>query len=389
MRKLVIAAMASGLAFANVNSVQAADPVRIGFSLPLTGIFAPAAPSQKNAYELWRDQINASGGLDIAGTKRPVEFVSYDDQSDPGQAAKIYEKLIVEDKVDLLLGPWGTPAHVAVAGVLERHKFPMVGDTAASVLLRGMKPGYIWFPTSALPDEMGKQLPLMLKSLGVKTVSITTAQHPFALENKKFIVEGLKANGIGIVSDADYPLDIRDMTALISTAKAAHPDAELSLSMTGDSVLYMRQSKELGFTPKVQYMLVGPAATFFTKIFGEQVDGLLTMGHWSPSQKAWPKAKPFFDAYVAKYNEPPDYLDSELSYEACEILQQAVANAGLDHEKLRKTFATETFDTIDGPVKFDGVVNATTPTMFLQYQKGVYEIVWPKEQATAAIIDRK
>ena len=389
MRKLVIAAMASGLAFANVNGVQAADPVRIGFSLPLTGIFAPAAPSQKNAYELWRDQINASGGLDIAGTKRPVEFVSYDDQSDPGQAAKIYEKLIVEDKVDLLLGPWGTPAHVAVAGVLERHKFPMVGDTAASVLLRGMKPGYIWFPTSALPDEMGKQLPLMLKSLGVKTVSITTAQHPFALENKKFIVEGLKANGIGIVSDADYPLDIRDMTALISTAKAAHPDAELSLSMTGDSVLYMRQSKELGFTPKVQYMLVGPAATFFTKIFGEQVDGLLTMGHWSPSQKAWPKAKPFFDAYVAKYNEPPDYLDSELSYEACEILQQAVANAGLDHEKLRKTFATETFDTIDGPVKFDGVVNATTPTMFLQYQKGVYEIVWPKEQATAAIIDRK
>jgi branched-chain amino acid transport system substrate-binding protein len=389
MRKLVIAAMASGLAFANVNSVQAADPVRIGFSLPLTGIFAPAAPSQKNAYELWRDQINASGGLDIAGTKRPVEFVSYDDQSDPGQAAKIYEKLIVEDKVDLLLGPWGTPAHVAVAGVLERHKFPMVGDTAASVLLRGMKPGYIWFPTSALPDEMGKQLPLMLKSLGVKTVSITTAQHPFALENKKFIVEGLKANGIGIVSDADYPLDIRDMTALISTTKAAHPDAELSLSMTGDSVLYMRQSKELGFTPKVQYMLVGPAATFFTKIFGEQVDGLLTMGHWSPSQKAWPKAKPFFDAYVAKYNEPPDYLDSELSYEACEILQQAVANAGLDHEKLRKTFATETFDTIDGPVKFDGVVNATTPTMFLQYQKGVYEIVWPKEQATAAIIDRK
>jgi branched-chain amino acid transport system substrate-binding protein len=389
MRKLVIAAMASGLAFANVNDVQAADPVRIGFSLPLTGIFAPAAPSQKNAYELWRDQINASGGLDVAGTKRPVEFVSYDDQSDPGQAAKIYEKLIVEDKVDLLLGPWGTPAHVAVAGVLERHKFPMVGDTAASVLLRGMKPGYIWFPTSALPDEMGKQLPLMLKSLGVKTVSITTAQHPFALENKKFIVEGLKANGIGIVSDADYPLDIRDMTALISTAKAAHPDAELSLSMTGDSVLYMRQSKELGFTPKVQYMLVGPAATFFTKIFGDQVDGLLTMGHWSPSQKAWPKAKPFFDAYVAKYNEPPDYLDSELSYEACEILQQAVAMAGLDHEKLRKAFATETFDTIDGPVKFDGVVNATTPTMFLQYQKGVYEIVWPKEQATAAIIDRK
>ena len=151
----------------------------------------------------------------------------------------------------------------------------------------------------------------------------------------------------------------------------------------------MRQSKELGFNPKVQYMLVGPAATFFTKIFGDQVDGLLTMGHWSPSQKAWPKAKVFYDAYLAKYKETPDYLDSALSYEACEILQQAVAKAGLDHEKLRQEFATDTFDTIDGPVKFSGVVNVTTPTMFLQYQKGVYEIVWPKEEATATIIERK
>src|SRR5580693_10499578 len=97
----LVAALA--LAVGGIGSAQAADPVRIGFSLPLTGIFAPAAPSQKNAYELWRDQVNAKGGLDVAGTKRMIEFVSYDDQSDPGQAAKIYEKLIVQDKVDLLL----------------------------------------------------------------------------------------------------------------------------------------------------------------------------------------------------------------------------------------------------------------------------------------------
>jgi branched-chain amino acid transport system substrate-binding protein len=377
---------AFGLAACAIGNAQAADPVKIGFSLPLTGIFAPAAPSQRNAYELWREQVNAKGGLDVAGTKRMVEFVSYDDQSDPGQAVKIYEKLITQDKVDLLLGPWGTPHHLAVAGVLERYKFPMVGDTAASVQLRDLKPGYIWFPTSALPDEQGKQLPLLLKSLGVKTVAITTAQHPFSLENKKFIVEGLKANGIEVVSNAEYPLDIRDMTALISSLKQANPDAELSLSMTGDSVLYTRQAKELGFTPRVQFVLVGPAATFFT--FGNQVDGLLTMGHWSPSQTKWPKAKPFYDAYVAKYGEPPDYLDSALSYEACEITEQAVAKAGLDHEKLRQTIASETFDTIDGPVKFNGVVNATTPTMFLQYRNVVFEIIWPKSEATASVMTK-
>jgi len=383
MKKLAISAMALGLAIAG-SSAYAADPIKIGFSLPKTGIYAPAAPSQENAYDLWRDQVNAAGGLDVGGgVKRMVEFVQYDDQSDPAQAAKIYEKLIVEDKVDLLLGPWGTPHHVAVAGVLERHKFPMVGDTAASVILRSMKPGYIWFPTSALPDEMGKQLPLLLKSQGVKTVAVTTAQYIFSLENKKYMMEGLKAAGIQVVAEAEYPVDIRDMTAVITKVKEANPDAEISLSMPGDSVLYMKQSKELGFTPKVQFMLVGPTAAFFTHIFGNGLEGLITMGHWSPSLNA--KAKAFYDAYSAKYKDAPDYLDSSLSYESCEILQQAVAKVGLDHEKLKTEFASDTFDTIDGPVKFNGVVNATTPTMFLQFQKDQYQIVWPASAATAKL----
>jgi branched-chain amino acid transport system substrate-binding protein len=384
MKGLLTAAAAAAVSLAFVGGAYAADPIKIGFSLPKTGIYAPAAPSQEQAYDLWRDQVNAAGGIEVAGGgKRLVQFVQYDDQSDPAQAAKIYEKLIVEDKVDLLLGPWGTPHHIAVAGVLERHKFPMVGDTAASVILRSMKPGYIWFPTSALPDEMGKQLPLLLKSQGVKTVAVTTAQYIFSLENKKYMMEGLKAAGIQVVAEADYPVDIKDMTAVITKVKAANPDAEISLSMPGDSVLYTKQSAELGLHPKVQFMLVGPTASFFTHIFGDKLEGLITMGHWSPSLNA--KAKAFYDAYEAKYKDAPDYLDSSLSYESCEILQAAVAKVGLDHEKLKTEFATDTFDTIDGPVKFNGVVNATTPTMFLQYQKDQYQIVWPEKAATAKL----
>jgi branched-chain amino acid transport system substrate-binding protein len=385
MKTLAVAAAATIVALAGIGGAQADEkPIRIGFSLAKTGIYAPAYPSQENAYMLWKDQVNAAGGLEVAGGgKRKVEFVEYDDQSDPAQAAKIYEKLIVEDKVDLLLGPWGTPHHIAVAGVLERHKFPMVGDTAASVHLRQMKPGYIWFPTSALPDEMGKQLPLLLKSQGVKTVAVTTAQYVFSLENKKYMMEGLKAAGIKVVAEADYPVDIKDMTAVITKVKEANPDAEISLSMPGDSVLYMKQSMELGLHPKVQFMLVGPTASFFAHIFGNKLEGLITMGHWSPSINA--KAKAFYDAYSAKFKDAPDYLDSSLSYESCEILQEAVAKVGLDHEKLKNEFATDTFDTIDGPVKFNGVVNATTPTMFLQYQKDHYEIVWPEKSATAKL----
>ena len=143
MYKTMMAALigVAGLALAGL--AQAAEPVKIGFSMSKTGMFANATPSQLNVYELWKDEVNATGGLDVGGERRPIEFVSYDDQSDPGNAVKIYEKLITDDKVDLLLAPWGTPFHFAVAGVLDRYKFPMVGNSATSVQLREVKAGYM------------------------------------------------------------------------------------------------------------------------------------------------------------------------------------------------------------------------------------------------------
>jgi branched-chain amino acid transport system substrate-binding protein len=123
-------------------------------------------------------------------------------------------------------------------------------------------------------------------------------------------------------------------------------------------------------------------------MFGPALDGIVTIGHWTPAKTDWVKAKPFFDAYVKKFNERPDYLDSALAYMSCEILQQAVAKAGLDREKIRAAIAGDTFDTINGPVKFDGVQNVTTPTSFLQFQGGDAQLVWPPEVATAKFMPK-
>jgi len=384
-RKSIVTFMAlAGLVLAGL--AQAAEPVRIGFSLSKTGMFANATPSQLNVYELWKEQVNAAGGLDVAGERRPIEFVSYDDQSNTGNAVKIYEKLITDDKVDLLLAPWGTPFHFAVAAVLERHKFPMIGNSAASVQLREIKPGYIWFPTSAIPDKIAEEMGKLLSSRGVKTVAVTNLQLPFSLEIKQFLMPVLERAGIKVVVDEAYPPGIKDMTAILIKVKNAKPDAVLSLSYPPDSVLYMMTARELGIDAPFQFVLIGPTIDFFAKMFGPAADGIVTVGHWSPHQKAWPKAKPFFDAYVAKFNTRPDYLDSALAYMSVEILEQAVAKAGLDKEKLRRVIASTTFDTINGPVRFDGVQNATTPTMFLQLQAGEAQIVWPPDQATAEIM---
>ena len=101
---------------------------------------------------MWQAEVAAAGGIDVGGTKRPVKFI-YDDQSDFSKAPQIYEKLITDDKVDLLLAPWGTPFHFAIVAILEKYQFPVVGNSAASVTIRDIKPGNIWFPTSEIPDQ--------------------------------------------------------------------------------------------------------------------------------------------------------------------------------------------------------------------------------------------
>jgi branched-chain amino acid transport system substrate-binding protein len=376
---LVVAAtlLATGM------TAAADEPIKIGYGIAKTGLFAPAAQAQLNTYELWQDQVAAAGGIDVGGKRRPVKFISYDDQSDIGKEPQIYEKLITDDKVDLLLAPWGTPFTFAIAGVLEKYQFPMVGNTAVSVTIRQMKPGNIWFPCSCIPDVMGTELAKFLAQQKVKTASITTLQLPFSLEVKQYLIPALERAGIKIVVNDEYPPGVKDLTATLVKIKQAAPDAILSLSYPSDSILFIKGARELDITAPFQFVLVGPTKDEFSKMFGPNLDGIVTIGQWSPHEAKWPKAMPFYEAYKKKFNEPPDYLDSPLVWMSIEILQQAVKTAGLSTAKIREAISTETFDTIDGPVKFKGVENVLTPTMYLQMQKGEAQIVWPPSQTTA------
>jgi branched-chain amino acid transport system substrate-binding protein len=362
----------------------AADPVKVGVGISETGMFAPEAAEQLNSYKMWVDEVNKAGGLDVAGTKRPINLIVYDDQSDFGKEAGIYEKLITDDKVDLLLAPWGTPFHFAIVGVLERYGFPMVGNSAASVQLRTIKPGNIWFPTSAIPDKMAPALVKLMQEQGVKTVAVNTLQLPFSQELKKFLMPALKEAGMKVVVDQEYAPDVKDMTATVEQIKQTKPDAVLGLSYPQDALLLLKTEREQDIKAPFQFLLVGPAEAFFTKSIGAPaLNDVAFMGHWTPYQKAWPKAMPFFEAYKARFGIDPDYLDVDLAWMSTEILQQAVAKAGLDHAKLRQEISTATFDTINGPVKFKGVENIITPTMFMQFQDGKAEIVYPPSVETA------
>ena len=374
---------------AGMASAQADKPLRIGFSMARTGMLANATPSQMNTYELWREQTNAKGGMDVGGVRRKVEFVVFDDQSKPEQAVRIYEKLITDDKVDLLLAPWGTPFHLAIAPVLEKFKFPMVGNTAASVALRQVKPGYIWFPTSAIPDRIGAELTAMLKTQNVKSVAVLSNVLPFTKEIKNFLEPELKKAGIEIKVSTEYPPDIADMTSTLTQIKQANVDAVLALAYPGDSVLYAKQAKELGLNQPFQFVAIGPSDAFFPKAVGaSSAEGVVTIAHWSPRAE-WKGSQAFYDAYVKKFGEDPDYLNSALAWMSLEILETTVAKTGLDKAKMRDMISSTTFDTINGKVKFEGVQNVITPTAFVQTQKGKLQLVWPASMASSKFEAKK
>ncbi|TFL15530.1 hypothetical protein CSC67_02030 [Pusillimonas caeni] len=389
-RRSVVSALFIG--FAGIFSIlsgtvlaQEAPPIRIGFSIAKTGLFASATPAQLNAYHFWRDQVNEKGGLDIGGVKRKIEFVEYDDQSNAASAVKIYEKLITNDKVDLLLSPWGTVSHFAIVPVLERFGFPVIGSTASSVHVRELNVKNMWFVSPSTHDKLSIQLAQMAKEQKVSRAAVIGSVLPQSKEIRNFLVPALEAAGIKIAVNEEYPPDIKDMTALLSRIKAANPDGIFVLSYPADSFLYTRQAKEIGINTPFQWLAIGPTIPAYRKMFGSSANGIISMGHWSPAQSHWPRAKPFYDAYVARFKEEPDYLDTVLAYMSCEILEEAVAEAGLDKAKLREVINNKTFDTINGPVKFKGVENMTTPVGFLQIQNEQFHIVWPAEISTAPI----
>lgn len=366
------------------------DKIRIGFSMALTGIYAAGAESQMNAYTLWSEEVNRKGGIFVRDINKrlPVEMVYYDDKSQADLSVRIYEKLITQDKVDLVFTPWGTTIHFAIAPLSEKYKIPMIGTTASSVKLRELKGSYFWFITSSVPDRQMKALGEMLKALKgeVNTIAILYLQELFPRENLQFLEPVLKERGFQVILKKDYPMGVKDLSSLLIETKGKNPDVVVALTYPADSFLLTAQAKEVGLNPKLFIELVGPAIIGFYEKFGTATEGLLTMGHWSPKGN-WPGAREFHEKYQARWKKKPDYLDSSLAFIGCQIMEQSIEKAGtLNRKRLRDVIANQEFTTINGPVKFSGLENLKTPSMWLQWQKGELEIVWPLEVATARLI---
>jgi branched-chain amino acid transport system substrate-binding protein len=359
---------------------QDSSPVRIGFSLARTGANAVAAQGSVEAnYTLWSEEVNALGGLKINGQQRKVELAGYDDQSDVETSVRTYEKLMVDDKVDFILPPWGSNFAFAVAPLSNKYGYPFLSTTGSPKKLLEMKLPY-FFAASWTAEQSTRALVDLMAAQQVKTVAIGYMDDLFGLERYNIMMPMLKERGIAVVGEKSFPANTKDLSVVLKDFKAKEPDALVGLTYPAESFLMTTQAKEISFNPKLFYVAIGPAFPFFKQRFGDAADGMMGFGTWTPSQG--PMQQRYRDAYMKRFNKEPDRDTTGFVWSSLQILQEAIESAGLDRKAVRDYIASHEFATLIGTVSYKDGAMARESGSLSQWQNGSYELVWPPAGAT-------
>ena len=405
VRKLVCVALAalSSLVF---TPAQAADPIKVGFSMALTGGVAPNGRQMLIALEIWRDNLNAKGGL----LGRPVELVYYDDQSNPSNVPGIYQKLLSVDKVDLLIGPYATNMVAPAMPIIMSQKKTTIGMLAIGINNQFKYPQYFSM-VPAGPDGVksfseGYFQIAAAQNPKPKTVAIVSADAEFA----KTAAAGARANavkhGFEVVYDKSYPPPTTDFIPVMRAVQAANPDVVFVAAYPPDTVGIVRATNEIGYTPKMfGGTLIGLLVTPLKAQLGPLTNGITIMESFVPA----PTFKfPGLEDVLAEYRkraagqrlDPFGYGFVPFAYAAGQVLAEAVTQTkGLDHEQIAQHIRSNKFSTIAGEIAFgpDGEW-AESRTVFTQF-RGVEPnnieqfkdterqvVVWPAKHATGKFI---
>jgi len=364
--------------FLAASTVPAAaqTPIKIGASMSVTGTYAKPGSYQKEGYDVCIDELNAKGGL----LGRKVELVIYDDQSQPATAVKLYEKLITEDKVDAVMGPYSSAVSEAVANVAEKYKKVMVAPLAAttSIFKKGRK--YIFMVITPAENYLDGLIDMAAKR-GLKTVAIINEDTLFPKASAAGTAEAAKKRGMQVVLQEAYPKGNTDFSALLVKIKAANPDVIAAGTYFDDAVAITRQMKELNVNPKMFGLTVGGDLPEFHDLLKQNAEYVYGSTQWDESLP-YPGQKEFLAAYAKKFKHEPSY-HAAAGYAGCLIYGEAVKRAGsLDADKVREQLLKLEIKTAFGDYKVDADGFQVAHKMaMLQWQDGKRVIVWPDELA--------
>ncbi len=364
------------LAAGGVVPATAQAPIRIGASLSLTGTYAKLGKNQHEGYQLCEKDLNAKGGL----LGRKVQFVVYDDQSLPATAVRLYEKLITEDKVDGVMGPYSSPVTEASVNVTEKYKKVMVAPLAAttSIFKKGRK--YIFMVISPAEVYLEGLVDMAVKR-GLKTVAVVNEDTLFSKAAAAGAVEIAKKKGLQIVFAEAYPKGNTDFSALLTKLKAANPDVVAAATYFDDAVALTRQMKELNVNPKMFGVTVGGDLPEFYDTLKQNAEYIYGATQWEHTLP-YPGNPEYFEAYKKDFGHEPSY-HSTAGYAGCLIYAEAVKRANsLDADKVREQLLKLEMRTPFGDYKVeaDGFQVAHKMVTF-QWQREKKVTVWPDELA--------
>lgn len=378
-----------------VMTVQAKDaqPLRVGVAVSLTGVFGKDGSLVKDAYTLWMETVNAKGGIN----GHPVELIFYDDKSDPPTSAKLIEQLVVSDKVDLLLGGFGSSQVFAQSAVSEKLGYPLISGGASSDKLfeRGFK---YYFSTLGKATEEVRGCVDIFQAVQPKpkTAAIVGADILFtslACEGyKKYCAE----NGIEVIHFELFPMSLQDYNSLLAKVKTKNPDVLLVGSHLLVAMNVIKAMKEIDFSPKAVAFSYGPTVPKFVEDMKGDAEFVIAASEWTPNMPykgpVLGSAVEFNDLYFKKFNRYPDYVEAASAGGA--LAQQMVLEelklkpplANKDRAAIMEKLHENTFDTFYGKIQFgkDGA-NVAHPPVAVQIQDGKLKNVFPLEFAEAKI----
>jgi branched-chain amino acid transport system substrate-binding protein len=370
-------------------ALPAKSEIVLGQAVSLSGAYALGAQiTQLAPTDMWIKEVNDAGGIYVEeyGKKLPLRLIRYDDTSDTGTCVNLIQKLITEDKVDFVLGPYSTALWFATSPVFAQYKYPVVAPTVDSLQLKAMWQEIPYtFVILNQPAEKAQAMVDLAKELGIKTFVAANHQDLHGIEYSQGVVPVLVGGGMDLLLYKSFPLDATDLSPLLKEMKALNPDAAFFFAYPDQNILLTKQSIEIGFNPKLWYSTIGIAFSLYREIFtAAGVEGVMGAGAWNP-KAPYTGAKEFWDrmtAYVGPENT--DWYGNAYCYATNQVLQQAIEQTGtLDREAIRNAMATMTFDTVIGPVKFVNQFNIQSPGEVGQWQNGEFEIIAAASKRTA------
>ncbi|MGC8660288.1 MAG: amino acid ABC transporter substrate-binding protein [Desulfomonilaceae bacterium] len=392
--KAILIATLVGLMSVGFAYGEQKTPWKIGVAVSLTGVFGKDGNLVKDAYKLWQETVNAQGGIN----GRPVELIFYDDKSDPATTAKLTEQLITNDKVDLLLGGFGSSQLFAASPVAEKYRYPLISGGASSNKLfeRGFK---YYFSTLGKATEEVRGCVDIFSAVSPKpkTAAIIGADILFTSLACDGYKKYCKENGIKVIHFELFPMSLQDYNSLLTKVKNKNPDLLLVGSHLLVAMKTMKALKEIDFSPKAVAFSYGPTVPKFVEDLKSDANYVIAASEWTPnmpySGKIFGTASDFNKLYLKRFNRSPDYVEAAAAGGAV-AQQQVLQELGLkpplkkeDRIKIMEALHKDKFETFYGKIQFgaDGA-NEAHPPVAVQIQSEKLENVFPLEYAEAKIL---